>query len=163
MVAQPEHQLLAGAEVAECAADGCHGLSVHPQERLRVVKPVADLHCENFTTVCGRRQGLACEPPGLCELLAGHDEAGLDPLDARCLAARNCTRQATSGPSVLADRGQGLGVHHSRSRASHLRQVYALLADRRAQAAEIFAEAPNSGFELRDPAQQDRSTQIDTH
>jgi len=54
-------------------------------------------------------------------------------------------------------------VRHSRSNTSRPRYFYALFADRRAQAAEVFAEAPNGGFELRDPAQQDRGTEIGAH
>jgi hypothetical protein len=54
-------------------------------------------------------------------------------------------------------------VRHTRSNASRPRQFYALFADRRAQAAEVFAEAPNGGFEPCDPAQQDRVTEIGAH
>ena len=163
MVAQPEHQLLAGTQVTECAADGCHCLAVHTQERLRVVQPIADLHCENFTPVCGRRQGLAREPPGLRELLAGHDEAILDPPDTRRLAACGCTSQAASGLSVLAVRGGRLGVRRSGLNTSRPWQLQPLLADRRAKSAEVFAEASNGGFELRDAAQQDGSAEIGAH
>ena len=49
---------------------------------------------------------------------------------------------------------------HSRSNTSRRRQFYALFADCRAQAAEVFTEAPDGGFDLRDPAQQDRGTDI---
>jgi hypothetical protein len=38
-----------------------------------------------------------------------------------------------------------------------------LLADRRAKRAEVFAEAPNGGLELRDAAQQDGSAEIGAH
>jgi hypothetical protein len=41
--------------------------------------------------------------------------------------------------------------------------VAALLADGRAQVAEVFAEAPNGGLELRDAAQQDGSAEIGVH
>ena len=88
MLVQPEHQLLAGSQVTECAADGYYGLAVHAKERLRVVQPVANFHSEHFAPVGGRRQGLARKPPGLRELPAGHDEAIPDQLDTRCLAAR---------------------------------------------------------------------------
>lgn len=104
---------------------------------------IADLRCEDFTTVCGRRQGLAREPPSQRELLARHDEAGLDPLESRCLAARGCTSQAAGGLNVLVVRGGGLGVRHSRSNTSRPRHFYALFADRQAQSAKVFAEAPN--------------------
>jgi hypothetical protein len=42
-------------------------------------------------------------------------------------------------------------------------QLQPLLADRRAQAAEVFAQAPDGGFELRDAAQQDSSAEIGAH
>ncbi len=58
MLAQPEHQFLAGAEVTERAADGCHSLAVHPEECLRIEQPIADLYREDFAPVCGRRQSL---------------------------------------------------------------------------------------------------------
>ena len=38
-----------------------------------------------------------------------------------------------------------------------------MLADRRAKGAEVFAEAPNGGLELRDAAQQDGSAEIGVH
>jgi hypothetical protein len=58
---------------------------------------VADFHREHFAALCGRRQGLAREAPGLGKLLAGHDEAILDPLDTRCLSARSGTCEAAGG------------------------------------------------------------------
>ena len=137
--------------------------AIHPQECLRVVKPVADLHCKDFATVRGRRQRLARQPPGLRELLAGHDEAILDPLDTRCLAARGRTSQAASGLRVLVVRGRGLGVRHSGSNTPRPWQLHTLLADGRAQVAQVFAETPNGGLKLRDAAQQDGSTEIGAH
>ncbi|CAD5366905.1 hypothetical protein RA210_U10559 [Rubrivivax sp. A210] len=152
MFAQPEHQLLAGTEVAERAADGRHGLAVHTKERLRVEQSIADLHREDFTTVRGRRQSLTGEPPGLRELLTGHDEAILDPLDTRSLAARHGTRQAARGLSMQIVRGGCVGVRDPGSNASCLRQLQPLLADCRAKSAEVFAEAPNGGLKPRDAA-----------
>ena len=97
VLAQPEHQLLVGPEVAECTTDGGHRLAVQDQERPGVLQPIAGLHREHLATLRRRRQGLTCEPPGLRELLAWHDEAVLDPLDTRGLAARSGTRKAASG------------------------------------------------------------------
>ncbi len=154
MLVQPEHQFLASADVTERAADGCHSLAVHPEECLRVVQPVADLHRKDFNPVCCRRQGLAGEPPGLSELLTGHDDAILDPLDTRCLAARRGARQAAKGLSMQVVRGCGVSVRHSGSNASCPWQLQPLLADCRAQSAEVFAEAPDGGLELRDAAVQ---------
>lgn len=63
MLAQPELQFLAGAQVAESVTDGCHGLAVHAQECLRVVQPIADHYREDLTSVRSRRQRLTGEPP----------------------------------------------------------------------------------------------------
>ena len=99
----------------------------------------------------------------MCELLAGHDEAILDPLDTRCLTTRGGTSQAAGGMSLLGVCGRGLGMCRARADASRPRRLQPLLAHYRAKAAEVFAEAPNGGFELRDPAQQDRGTEVDAH
>ncbi len=163
MVAQPEHQLLAGAEGTECAADSGHGLALHAQERLGVVQPVANLHREDFAPVCGRRQGLTCKAPGVRQPLARNDEAIFDPLDSRGLATRSGTRQAAGGPNLLGVRGGVVGMCRSRSNTSRPWLLQTLLADRRAKAAEVVAEAPNGGFELRDAAQQDRGIEIGAH
>ena len=84
----------------ECAADGRHGLAVHhTEECLRVIQPFADCRCKTSPwSAAGARAWRV--PPGLRELLAGHDVALLDPLDTRRLTARACTSQAASGLSV---------------------------------------------------------------
>jgi hypothetical protein len=41
--------------------------------------------------------------------------------------------------------------------------LHTLLADGRAQAAQVFAETPNGGLKLRDTAQQDGSAEIGAH
>jgi hypothetical protein len=99
----------------------------------------------------------------LRKLLAGYDEAILDPLDTRCLSARGRTSQAASGLRVLVVRGRGMGVRHSGSNTPRPWQLDTLLADGRAQAAQVFAETPNRGLKLRDAAQQDGSAEIGAH
>ena len=163
MLAHPEHQFLASADVTERAADGCHSLAVHPEECQRIEQPIADLHREDFAPLCGRRQSLTGEPPGLSELLTGHDEAILDPLDTCGLAARGGPRQATANLSMQVVRGGGVGMRHSGSNASCPWQLKPLLADRGAQSAEVFAEAPYGRLELRDAAEQDWSAEIGAH
>jgi hypothetical protein len=163
MLTQPKHQFLARAEVTERAADGCHGVAVHPEECLWVVQPIADFDREDFAPVCGRRQSLTGEPPRLRELLTGHDEAILDPLNTCCLAARSGPRQAAGSLSMRVVRSCGVGVRHSGSNASCPWQLQPLLADRSAQSAEVFAEAPDGRLKLRDAAQQDWSAEIGAH
>jgi hypothetical protein len=64
---------------------------------------------------------------------------------------------------MLVVRSGGLGVPHSGASASGAWQLQPLLADRRAKSAQVFAEAPNGGLELRDAAQQDGSAEIGAH
>jgi hypothetical protein len=99
----------------------------------------------------------------LRELLAGHDETILDPLDARSLAARRCTSKAASGLSALVVRGRGFGVRHSGFDTLRPWQLQPLPAHRQAQAAEVCAQAPNGGLELHDAAQQSWGTEIGAH
>jgi hypothetical protein len=99
----------------------------------------------------------------LRESLAGHDEAILDPLDTCCLAARGGTRQAASGWSMRVVRGCGVCVRHPGSNASRPWQLQPLIAYSRAKSAEVCAEAPNGGLELRDAAQQYGSAEIGAH
>lgn len=54
-------------------------------------------------------------------------------------------------------------MRHSGSNTLRPWQLQTLLADRRAKSAEVFAETPNGGLELRDAAQQDGSAEIGTH
>ena len=59
-----------------------------------------------------------------------------------------------------------VGVVHcvlSGSNTALLRQLQPLRADCRPKTAKVFAEAPDGGFELGDPAQQNRSTEIGAH
>jgi hypothetical protein len=99
----------------------------------------------------------------LRELLAGHDKAILDPLDSRCLAARGGSSQATSGLSLPDGSGALASGCGAPANAARPWPREPLLGHRRAKAAEVFAEASNGGFELRNPAQQDRGTEIDAH
>ena len=52
---------------------------------------------------------------------------------------------------------------HSGSKTLRPWQLQPLLADRRAQSAEVFAEAPDGGLELCDAAEQDWSAEIGAH
>ena len=151
VVTQPEHQLLAGTKATQCTADDGHGVAVEAQERLWVAQPVAHFHRGHFAPVRGRRQGLACEP----KLLAGHDEAITDPLNTRCLTTRSGASQAAAGRRFQGVCGGRVGMCRPRANASRPWRWQAVPCHRQAKPAKIFAEAPNGGFELRNPAQQD--------
>lgn len=80
VLAQPEHQLLAGTEVAEGAAPATATTSRSSAGKLAGSTAGCRSSPRGLAPVCSGRQGLPCEPPGLSELLTRHHEAVLDPL-----------------------------------------------------------------------------------
>ena len=100
---------------------------------------------------------MPCEPPRLCELLARDNEAVFDPLDACCLATRSGTCKSADRVALRAIDRRALRL---RSTPASRRWGLRLLVHCGTQGAEILAEAPHSGFEPRDPAQQTGSTEI---
>lgn len=98
----------------------------------------------------------------MCKLLAADDSAIPDPLDPRCLAACGSPSEATALCLLRVCRGR-VGKRGPRTHTSHPRRKQPWLGHRQAKAAKVFAEASNSGFKLRDPAQQDGGAEIGAH